>query len=139
MSHAADRIQRRMEDVRGHLDEDVNDVVDSAKELVDWRAYVRKYPWACLGTAVAIGYILVPQRLELNNPDVDTLLELAKRHKLSVTANPTPERRNATVSKVFSLITQAAVRGGLSYLGQKLRKIGSQQTGQTDETRSWSN
>jgi hypothetical protein len=133
MNHAAERIQRQMEDVRGQLNDDLEGVVDSAKELVDWRAHVRKHPWACVGAAVAIGYSVVPKRLELNSPDVDTLLELAKKNKLVVKANPTPQRRNTAASKLFTLVSHAAVRGGLAYLGQKLGEIGSQQSVTADE------
>jgi hypothetical protein len=68
-----------MHDLRGQLDNDVEEVVDSAKEFTDWRTYVRSYPWACVGVAAAIGYLVVPSRVELESPDVDTLLELAKR------------------------------------------------------------
>lgn len=136
MNHAAERIQRQMEDVRGQLNDDVEDVVDSAKELIDWRAYVRKHPWACLGVAVAFGYFVVPKRLELSSPDVDTLLELAKSNKLVVKANPSPERRNTAASKLFNLVSHAAVRSGLAYLGQKLGEIGGRQAAQTDETRT---
>ena len=60
-----------MEDVRNKLDDDVEEIVDSARQFMDWHTYVEKYPWVCVGLATAIGYFVVPKRLRLKRPDVD--------------------------------------------------------------------
>lgn len=55
-------ILRRMEQIRRGLDEDVQDIVEGARDFGNWRYYVRAYPWICLGAAVAGGYLIVPRR-----------------------------------------------------------------------------
>jgi hypothetical protein len=133
MSSVAERIQRRMHDLRGQLDDDVEEVVDSAKEFTDWRTYVRRYPWACVGVAAAIGYLVVPSRVELESPDVDTLLELAKQNKLVVEANPSPRKQEGLASTAFRFMLHAAGRSALSYLGQIVGELAARDSDATDE------
>jgi hypothetical protein len=130
MSDAPEQIQRRMEAVRCDLARDVDDVVRSAGRLVDWREYVRRYPWACLGAAAAVGYLLVPKRPEIINPDADTLLELAKRNELIVNVNPAPQKWGGVTSTLFTLAAKAAVRGAVSYVsGRMARAAGERASG----------
>ncbi|TVS12777.1 MAG: hypothetical protein EA424_22280 [Planctomycetaceae bacterium] len=133
MNGVAERIQRRMNELRGQLDNDVEEVVDSAKELTDWRTYVRRYPWACVGLAAVIGYLVVPSRLELESPDVDTLLELAQQNKLVVDANPPPRKREGLASTAFRFLLHAAGRSALSYLGQKASELAARDSDSADE------
>jgi len=55
-------IRRRMAQVRRGLDEDVQDIVDVARDMAEWRYFVKTFPWLCLGTAVVGGYLLVPRK-----------------------------------------------------------------------------
>jgi hypothetical protein len=55
-------ILRRMEEVRCDLDEGAQEIAESAHDLVEWRYYVKNYPWICAGVACAIGYVIVPRR-----------------------------------------------------------------------------
>jgi hypothetical protein len=123
MSSGAERIQHRMHDLRGKLDDNIEEVVDSAKELTDWRNYVRRYPLVCVGVAAALGYWVVPSRVELESPDVDTLLELAKSNKLVVEANPAPRKRGGMASAAFGFLLNAAGRSALTYLGHKVGEL----------------
>jgi len=61
-------ILQRMEEVRCELDEDVQEIVEGARVMGEWRYYVRTYPWICLGAALAGGYLIVPSVLKLANP-----------------------------------------------------------------------
>ena len=61
-SHETNAIRQRMEEVRCDLDQDVQEIVEGARDLRDWRSYVRTYPWVCVGAALAVGYLLVPRR-----------------------------------------------------------------------------
>ncbi len=121
MNDSAECIQRRMEDVRNKLDDDVEEIVDSARQFMDWHTYVEKYPWVCVGLATAIGYFVVPKRLRLNRPDATTFLEMAKKNKQVVEANPAPQVRDSMANKLFGFVLHAAMRGAAMYLGQKLR------------------
>ena len=58
----AEAIRQHMEVVRCDLDVSAQSLVESARELGDWRHYVKTYPWVCLGAACAVGYAIVPRR-----------------------------------------------------------------------------
>ncbi len=58
----SDPARARMQQVRGDIDRDLEEMVESARSMVDWKHYVKTYPWVCLGTAVALGFLLVPKR-----------------------------------------------------------------------------
>ncbi len=132
MNSVAERIQHRMHDLRGQLDHDLGEAVDTAKEFTDWHTYVRRYPWACVGLAAAIGYLVVPSRVELESPDVDTLLELARKNKLVVEANPPPHKRRGIASRALRMISQTALRSALAFLGQKAGEMAARETGPAD-------
>ena len=119
MSEVAEEIRRRMEAVRCHLIDDADHVVESARQMVDWHEYVRRYPWISVGIAAAVGYLAVPKRVEIISPDLDTLLALAKKNKLVVEANPPPKKRSGILDMLLTMAGNAAVRGAMSYLGQQ--------------------
>lgn len=134
MSETAEQIQKRMEVVRCDLIDDVDEVVRSAKEMVSWREYVQRYPWVCVGAAVALGYLVVPRRLELISPDAGTLLELAKRNKLVVKPSPKPEKRRGLVSNLVTLATHAVVRGAAAYFSQQAGKAFGAEASESDRS-----
>ena len=45
------QIRHSMAFIRRELNEDMQQVVRSARTLADWRYYIRNYPWACVGVA----------------------------------------------------------------------------------------
>lgn len=55
-------ILRRMKEVRCDLSDGAQEIAESARDMGEWRHYVRNYPWIVLGTACAIGYVIVPRR-----------------------------------------------------------------------------
>jgi hypothetical protein len=58
----ATAIRQRMEEVRCDLDNDVQEIVEDAREMTDWHSYVKSHPWICFGAALAAGYLVVPPR-----------------------------------------------------------------------------
>ena len=61
-SNDVDEIRRRMAQIRRELHMDMQGVVAGAEAATDWRYYVRLYPWAALGVAFALGFLVVPRR-----------------------------------------------------------------------------
>lgn len=125
MNDAANRIQDQMEAIRGQLNQSVDTALTSARRATEWRNYVRKYPWACLGVAAAIGYVVVPRRLEVRQPDVDTLLKLAERKKLVLQANPPETKQRGMGQELSRLAAKLAMRAAMGYLGRQLGKTGA--------------
>jgi hypothetical protein len=63
MTKTADveQLRAEMARIRRDLNGNVDGIVESAKELTDWRLFVRSYPWASVGAAVATGYLVAPR------------------------------------------------------------------------------
>ena len=103
-------ILQRMEKVRCELDEDVQEIVEGARVMGEWRYYVRTYPWICLGAACVAGYLTVPW-----------VSALTKASRGLVTPNAPPKGgvRGALVQFVGNLV----LRGVLSYAGQQAGKL----------------
>jgi ElaB/YqjD/DUF883 family membrane-anchored ribosome-binding protein len=55
-------VEARMQQIRCDIDGDMENMAASARTLVDWKHYVKTYPWVCLGAAVALGFLIVPKR-----------------------------------------------------------------------------
>lgn len=111
-SPATTAIRQRMEEVRCDLDEDVQEIVESARDMGDWRSYVRSYPWACLGAAAVAGYLLVPRR------PWETLARLANQGRV-LASSPLP-RQDSTGGLLLSLVSNLVIRGVSSYALQQV-------------------
>ena len=59
---AADAVRTRMQQIRREIDLDLEEVVANARNMVDWKHYVKTYPWVCLGASAALGFLMVPRR-----------------------------------------------------------------------------
>jgi hypothetical protein len=118
----ADDIQRQMREVRAELRDDVKELMTSAQEMRDWTRYVRAYPWLCVGLAAAAGYVLVPARPLVVQPDPDALFRLAKEHKLVMKPEdgPVEKRKGGLIAKLLSVAMATALQGGLRLASQHI-------------------
>lgn len=116
-------IRQRMEEVRGELAEDVRAIVESARDMGEWRSYVKTYPWACAGAALALGYWIVPQRPFVMQPDPQTLAELASQNRL-------PSQTNVR-GMLLGFAGNLVLRGVLSFVGQQAGRLFTTQAGRS--------
>jgi len=123
-SSPADDVQREMREVRQDLRQDVQELVVSANRMADWKLYVRAYPWACVGAALAAGFFIVPQRPVIVKPDAEGLVELAKRNKLVVKMEETPpqKKRGGLLAQLISMAAATLLQGGLSVASAQLKQ-----------------
>jgi hypothetical protein len=123
-STEAEEIQHSMREIRAELRDDVKELVDSAHEMTEWTRYVRAYPWLFVGAAVAVGYLLVPHRPIIVQPDADGLIELAKRHKLVVKMDESAaqKRGGGLLGQLVSVAAAALLHGGLKFVSSELTR-----------------
>jgi len=57
-----DDIRRQMAQIRRSMHQNMQNVVAGAEAVTDWRRYVRVYPWACVGGAALVGFLIVPRK-----------------------------------------------------------------------------
>jgi hypothetical protein len=104
-----------MDQVRCSLGEEVEEIADSARSLVDWRQYVRESPWLCLGGAAALGFLLVPGRATVVAANADVLERLLQRGKM---LQPELKVRRGMAGALAGLLARAALRGVVGYVAQ---------------------
>jgi hypothetical protein len=114
-------IRQRMDEVRCDLDEDVQEIVEGARVMGKWRYYVRTYPWICLGTALAAGYLIVPRRPAGMQPASQTPAESADPSR-SPETSPTPPRGHPC-GMLLTFLGNVVMRGVSAYALQQAGKL----------------
>jgi hypothetical protein len=130
-SDSADEIQQQMRQVRRELREDVEEIVENAQVLTDWRHYVRRYPVVCLGAAAAAGYLLVPARRDFR-PDPAAIADALQEQALKLTP-PVPRKSlfSSVLGLVGPLVWQAAMTLGKQQLAHYLNGHQAADAGET--------
>lgn len=126
-SNETDRIRAEMAQIRCDLNDDVEGLVEHAREMTDWRHYVKTYPWASVAAAAALGYFAVPKKSQIISPDEKTLAALARKNQLVVVDRPKAEKRRTLSGSLFNLVASLAMRGIMAYVGQQAGKMMGQQ------------
>ena len=114
-------IRGRMQHLRCEIDEDMEDMAASARDMVDWKHYVKTYPWVCFGAAVALGFLIVPRRTATIRPDLATLNELARTGHLVV--EPAPAAVRGLGGALLAAVANIAVRQAAVYLRQTVGRL----------------
>ena len=116
-----DTVRARMQGIRCDIDQGLEDVSASARSLVDWKHYVKTYPWVCLGAAAALGFLIVPKRSTAINADSATPAELAKTgHRV---VNSAPATGRGWVDSLVAAVVSIAVREATAYLGRSAGRL----------------
>jgi hypothetical protein len=112
----ADAVRTRVQQLRCQIDGDVEDMAARARTMVDWKHYVKTYPWACLGAAVALEFLIVPKRSRAVRPDSAALTELAKSGHPG--DEPAPAATRGLVEALLVTIAGIAAQKAIGWLGQ---------------------
>jgi hypothetical protein len=114
-------VRARMQGIRCDIDQDLEDVSASARSMVDWKHYVRAYPWVCLGTAATLGFLIVPKRSAARNGDSATPTEPAENSPRVVPSAPAVAR--GLVAALVATVVSIAVREATAYVGQSVGRF----------------
>ena len=57
MDQTPDQLRQEVEQARGRLGQDLNQLEYSVRTLTEWRTYFRRHPWAIVGTLFAVGLV----------------------------------------------------------------------------------
>lgn len=109
-------MQARMKGIRGDIDQGLEDVSAGARSMVDWKHYVKTYPWVCMGTAAALGYFIVPKRSTAIAADVAPRAESPKTAQRDADSAPSAVRGVADM--LVAAAVSFAVRETAGYVGQ---------------------
>jgi hypothetical protein len=118
----ADEIQRRMAELRHNVSEDVAEIRDSSGTMLDWKYYFKRYPWPMVAAAAAVGYLVVPKRVEVVQPDRKALAKMVKDEEIVLKQDP-HAKQNSLAAIALGLAANALMRAGTAYVGQQAGKM----------------
>jgi hypothetical protein len=110
-----------MQQLRCEIDGDMEDMAASARTMVDWKHYVKTYPWGCLGAAAALGFLIVPKQSRVIRPDLATLTEPARTGPLVV--KPASAATHGLIDALLATVANIAVQRATAYLGQSMGRL----------------
>jgi hypothetical protein len=108
-------LQRRMAQIRREMHEDVQGAVRGAQSLTDWRSIVGNHPWAVLGAALGVGYLLVPHRSSQPKTTAGTTANVRPERALVAPAAQMPKDRFRPVGAAFGLLAPVLIRAAQNY------------------------
>ena len=111
----ADAVRTQMKRIRRDIDQGMQDIDQHMEDMVDWRHYVRTYPWICLGTAAMLGFLIVPKRSTTKRV-LHSLSELAKSGHLADKPALIPTR--GLVGGLLATVASLAIREATAYVGR---------------------
>jgi len=118
-------IQQRMAQIRREMHKDVQGAVRGAQSLTDWRNLLANHPWAGLGIAMGLGYLIVPRRKAGSGSGdasaADALFE-AKQALAAVAASESAKTRFRPVGFAFRMLTPVLFRAAQNYALNKLEQ-----------------
>ena len=118
---ADDTVRARMQGMRCDIDQDLEDVSARARSMVDWKHYVKTYPWVCLGATAALGFLIVPKRSTASNADGAAPTEPAKTgHRV---VNSARAAACVLVDALVATVVSIAVREATDYLGRSAGRL----------------
>jgi len=116
----AEKICRRMAELRRELVHDMQDVSRSAKAMASPSFYIRKFPWATLAIAAGVGYMLIPKKKQVIKPDMEALAELVRKNQVQINTSQATEESQGMVKTLAVMGLSWAAKAGMNYVVQQL-------------------
>ena len=111
-----DDIRRQMAQIRRDLHKDVQNVVEGAESVTDWRRFIRHYPWTCMGLALTVGYLVVPRK---HRPTATLQVAPAEIARVASVEPPAPreteKKAKGLLGTVFGFVAPIALRAAQGY------------------------
>src|SRR6476661_4394086 len=114
-----EKIRKRMSELRRELVYDVQDVSRSAKAMASPSFYIRKFPWATLAVAAGLGYLLIPKKRQVVQPDMEALAELVRKNQVNINTSKAAESEGMVKTLAVMGLTWAA-KAGMNYVVQQM-------------------
>ena len=114
---SADEILLRMRGIRRNIRADVHKVVTNTTQMLDWKSYVKSFPWTSIAVAATVGYLLVPRRMQVIAYDKTTLENYLKDHELTAAPAPPPPPppQKSLANEALKFAGTVAFRVGMAY------------------------
>jgi len=116
----AEKICKRMAELRRELAYDVQDVSRSAKAMASPSFYIRKFPWATIAVAAGVGYLVIPKKKQVIQPDMNTLAELVRKNQVNINTSKASADSKGAIKTLAAMGLSWAAKAGMNYLIQQM-------------------
>ncbi len=113
-----------MAELRCQLREDFDGTAAKAKELTDWKYYVKQAPWVAFGAAAVTAFALVPKPLQVTTVDAEAAKELAKQNRVVVRSKPEAAAKGGLGGFLLKTAMTMAMRTAIGVATQKAAEFG---------------
>jgi hypothetical protein len=130
--HQAEEIRRAMAEVRRDVDANSAEVLNHAREMTDWRYYIRNYPKLSLAAAAAIGYLVVPAK---RKPAAARPFAAARAVG---SGNGEAARQASLTEQLLSGAARLVIRNGVPLVAREAMRLWQQRSGRPLEDDAYS-
>jgi len=109
-----------MAELRRELVYDMQDVSRSAKAMASPAFYIRKFPWATMAVAAGVGYMLIPKKKQVLQPDMEALAEMVRKNQVNINTSKAAEDSRGMVKTLVVMGLSWAAKTGMNYLVQQM-------------------
>src|SRR5580704_2192922 len=127
-----DQVREEMRQIRSNLDDEVATFVESTRGMLDWRSYVRRSPWLCLGAAALTAYLLIPSKPKVVSPTPEQLAELAKHSRVTFPEAGVQAKAKSVGRELAGVALGILVRAGLAAVTQQFNQYINRPPGPTE-------
>ncbi|MCC7424833.1 MAG: hypothetical protein IT428_31565 [Planctomycetaceae bacterium] len=112
---SVDDIRARMARIRSRAHYKASRLGEETRQFLDWKNYVRLFPWGTLAIAAGLGYWLVPKRKAVTASDAKAIAGLAKSGRIQVGTPPAPPPKKTIIGGLAALAGGIALKAATSY------------------------
>jgi len=127
-----------MREVRSNVDAEVERFVEAARAMTDWRRYVRKLPWLCVGAAAAVGYLCVRPKRTRPSPDTQEAVESASQQRFVAVPDQPAKRAESFALSLIRIAAPIVVKVGLAAVERRMvasgKRPGPQPAGDSERS-----
>jgi hypothetical protein len=123
-----------MREVRSNVDAEVERFVEAARAMTDWRHYVRKLPWFCIGAAVAVGYLSVRPKKARPSLDAHELVESTGEPRLAAAPDQPAKSSESFAMSLIRIAAPIVIKVGIAAVERRLTTSGKRPASQPVET-----
>src|SRR5580704_9565800 len=127
-----EQVREEMRQIRSNLDDEVASFKQSTRVLFDWRSYVRRAPWLCLGAAALAAYLVVPSKPKVVSPTPEQLAELAKHSRVTFAESGPQAKAKSVGRELAGVALGMLVRAGLAVATQQFNQFINRPPGPTE-------
>lgn len=116
---AAQELRREMAELRCQLRQDFDGTAKQAKQLTDWKHYVKQAPWAAFGVSALAAFAVVPRPLQVKTMGAEAAAKLASQDRLTVQSKPKKPQNGGLSGFIIKTAITMAVRAAVGAVTEK--------------------